>query len=92
MACFAYFKDKKQRTAPPEERLVFFISSPMVWSGHVETYLQERDIPYLKKGQKGAALALELGPVNEVFDYYIDSSDRDKAAQGLEELKALLES
>ncbi len=90
MACFAHFKDKNQRTAPPEERFVFFISSPMVWSGHVETYLQDRGIPYLKRGQKGAGLALELGPVNEVFDYFIDSKDRDKASQGLEELKALL--
>ncbi len=83
-------KKEEERVIPDAGEPVFLISAPLVWTGHVETYLEERGIPYLKRGQRGAALALELGPVNERFDYFIPAQALDKVREDLDELRDLV--
>ncbi len=90
MAIFDFLRGKKREAEPPEDQPLHFISAPMIWSAHVESYLEDRAIPYLKQGQKGAALAIELGQSQEIFDYYIPAAAMEKAAEGLEELKTLI--
>ena len=90
MAILDFLKGKKREDNPPEDRPLHFISAPMIWSAHVESYLEDKGIPYLKQGQKGAALAIELGQSQEIFDYYIPAAAMEKAAEGLEELKMLI--
>lgn len=85
-----HFSGYEDGAGMTEEGPVFFISAPMPWSGHVESYLEDLDIPYLRQGQRGAALALELGLANEIFDYYIPASAYQLAAEGLDELRELL--
>lgn len=82
-------KDDEDRKVSVEP--VYFISAPMPWSAHVESYLEELDIPYLKRGRKGAALAIELGPSSEIYDYFIPGQTVKKASAGLDELKELLD-
>ncbi|NLA71683.1 MAG: hypothetical protein GX850_04585 [Clostridiaceae bacterium] len=82
--------DRDSDQAPPAYDPVFLISSPLVWSAHVESYLQERDIPFLKRGQMGAGLAIELGPVNEIYDYYVPREALEQALADLDELKELI--
>ncbi len=69
---------------------VFLISAPLVWTGHVETYLEDKGIPYLRQGRKGAALAIELGPVSERYDYYIPPQALEKVREDLDELRELV--
>ena len=64
-------KKKEEVETSPEQEPVYFISSPMVWSAHVESYLVEKEILYLKQERQGAALASELGVTQEIYDYYI---------------------
>ncbi|HZK29309.1 MAG TPA: hypothetical protein VFD19_03730 [Clostridia bacterium] len=96
MAIFDFLRRKNKTVdcvddrPPPAEEPVFLISSPPVWSAHVESYLLERDIPYLKQGQMGAGLAIELGPVNEIYNYYVPREALERARAELDELKALI--
>lgn len=83
-------KDKKpKKTAQQTHEPVFFISAAQVWSAHVESYLEERGIPYLKEGRKGPALALELGYTSEIFDYYIPREALEDALEGAGELREI---
>ncbi|MDD3418956.1 MAG: hypothetical protein PHN96_05380 [Eubacteriales bacterium] len=84
------FKKKKEEETASEQEPVFFISSPMVWSAHVESYLEEKGIPYLKQGRRGAALAVELGATQEIYDYYIPSEAVESAMEEIGELKQLV--
>ena len=83
-------KKKEEVETSPEQEPVFFISSPMVWSAHVESYLEEKGIPYLKQGRRGAALAVELGATQEIYDYYIPSEAVESAMEEIDELKQLV--
>lgn len=69
---------------------VYFISAPMVWSAHVESHLEELKIPYLKRGRKGAALAIELGAGAEIYDYFIPRQAAARASEGVDELRKLI--
>ena len=69
---------------------VYFISAPMVWSAHVESHLEELKIPYLKRGRKGAALAIELGAGTEIYDYFIPRQAAARASEGVDELRKLI--
>ncbi|NLA81406.1 MAG: hypothetical protein GX849_00980, partial [Clostridiaceae bacterium] len=59
MAILDFLRGKKREESPSKDQPLHFISAPMIWSAHVESYLDDRGIPYLKQGQKGAALAIE---------------------------------
>lgn len=78
----------KDRDHPDQP--VYFISAPMVWSAHVESYLEELAIPYLKRGRKGAALAIELGAGAEIYDYFIPRQAVARASEGVDELRKLI--
>lgn len=85
-----YTKDATKRTDSPQQ-LRFFIAAPMIWSAHVETYLEDKDIPYLKRGRRGAAFMVELGATQEIYDYYVPQIAFEEASKGLEELKRLVD-
>ncbi|MGI6157955.1 MAG: hypothetical protein ACOYH4_05765 [Saccharofermentanales bacterium] len=84
------FEWLKQLHLPESEEpdWVLLISSPATWSPHVETFLTDRDIPFVKRAEKGAGVTLKIGPVNEVYDYYVPREAYDKAAEDLDELRA----
>lgn len=73
-----------------EPELVLLISAPSIWSAHVDSWLQERDIPYLKRGQMGAGLAIKLGHIHEVIDFYVPYERLEEAQEGLDELKEII--
>lgn len=81
---------RKKKEEEPEQEPVFFISSPMVWSAHVESYLEEKGIPYLRRGRRGAALAVELGATQEIYDYFIPKEAVELAMEEIDELKQLV--
>lgn len=83
MAPFRIFKEK----AGDDDSPVYLLSAPMVWSAHVESYLDGLDIPYMKRGRRGAALTIELGAASEIFDYYIPRPALERALPGLDELR-----
>ena len=84
----------KTKNPPPESRQaeepVYLISAPALWSGHVESYLEELAIPYLKQGRRGAALTVELGTAGEIYDYYIPASASERASEGLDQIRELI--
>lgn len=96
MSCFNFLKGKDKGVSKEDEsrqvsnQPVYFISAPMPWSAHVESYLEELEIPYLKRGRKGAALAIELGAGSEIYDYFIPGQAFAKASAGADELKELV--
>ena len=86
-------KETGNETEPADssEQLRFFIAAPMIWSAHVETYLEDKEIPYLKRGRRGAAFMVELGATQEIYDYYVPTIAFEEASKGLEELKRLVD-
>ena len=86
-------KKARDKTKPTDsaEQVRFFIASPMIWSAHIETYLEDKAIPYLKRGRRGAALMVELGASQEIYDYYVPTIAFEEASKGLEELKRLVD-
>ena len=95
MLHFNFLKRRAKSTENDEDRVypdqpVYFISAPMVWSAHVESYLEELKIPYLKRGRRGAALAIELGAGAEIYDYFIPRQAAARASEGVDELRKLI--
>lgn len=96
MGLFYFIKNRnKKKLAAMENRQdpgqpAYLISAPMIWSPLVESHLEEAGIPYLKRGRKGAALAIELGAGAEIYDYYVPRQALAKASEGLVELKEII--
>ncbi|HPX93622.1 MAG TPA: hypothetical protein PK646_05460 [Bacillota bacterium] len=80
----------RDRNRPAPDEPVYLISAPMIWSAHVESYLEEREIPYLKRGRKGAALAIELGAGSGIYDYFIPQDAVGRAVEEIDSLKELI--
>ncbi len=82
--------DDKRDRDPHEPELVHLISAPSIWSAHVDSWLQERHIPYMKRGQMGAGLAIKLGHIHEVIDFFVPVDRLEEAQEGLDELKEII--
>ncbi|HNZ63532.1 MAG TPA: hypothetical protein PKH23_04305 [Bacillota bacterium] len=81
-------KDPEIRSTDPEP--VLLISAPSIWSAHVDSWLTERRIPYMKRGRLGAGVAIKVGPVHEIMDFYVPAEKLEEAQEDLEELKEIV--
>lgn len=81
-------RERNQLSTP--EDLIFYIEADYFLSPRVEDFLKEEEIPYLKKGELGAGLALKIGYSFEQNLFFIPLAAYKKEKSLLEAFKASL--
>ena len=90
--CFAFEGDtcpvcgrRKLRPARAED-LCFLAEKEQIWGEMLSDVLRQNDIPFLRKGAMGAAMALRAGPGQERYRFFVAYRDLRRARGAVEQL------
>ncbi len=62
-----------------EEDLCFLIEKQLIWTEIIKQTLEEHEIPYQCRGDKGAGLAIKMGPYLENYEFCVPYCYLEKA-------------
>ena len=90
--CFAFEGDvcpacgrRKLRPARAED-LCFLAEKEQIWGDMLSDVLRQNDIPFLRRGDMGAAMALRAGPGRERYRFFVAYRDLRRAKGAVEQL------
>ena len=69
----------KKLRKPAGNDPVYLLERSTIWSGGIEEFLEENEIPCMKRGVRGPALSFILGAGAETYQFYVPHSDYEKA-------------
>ena len=75
----------KLRAPEPEEPVLLIILTTMQ-AMLVEPVLQDNHIPYYKMGEPGAALAVEVGMMRQIYRFYVSYSSYEASRSLIEQV------
>lgn len=73
-----YCQNRKTRKVTAED-LCFLIEKQLIWTEIIKQVLEENEIPYQYQGDKGAGLAIKMGPYLENYQFYVPYEYLEKA-------------
>ena len=76
---------RKLRPARAED-LCFLAEKEQIWGEMLSDVLRQNDIPFLRKGAMGAAMALRAGPGQERYRFFVAYRDLRRAKGAVEQL------
>ena len=76
---------RKLRAPEPEEPVLLIILTTMQ-AMLVEPVLQDNHIPYYKMGESGAALAVKVGMMRQIYRFYVSYSSYETSCSLIEQV------
>ena len=76
---------RKVRPARADD-LCFLAEKEQLWGEMLSDVLRQSDIPFLRKGVRGAAFAMTAGPGAERYRFYVSFCDLNQARSAVEQL------
>lgn len=70
-------------TEAKENDSIYVTSAEFIFSGIIEDCLNEARIPFVKKGVLGSAISLYVGEGTELYRFYVNLSDYERACEAL---------